>query len=205
MLIYILPVSSDIFQKSESEMYKKKLTLASLFTLLAVLLTFGIASAHTTVHAGNYEIEVGWTDEPPVVGQRTAIVMNVSDTTATDSEVDISKLVVNVAYGGQTKTLTLQPVSEDAKNEYIAPLLPTIPGQYTIQLRGQIGAKNIDINEDVQPEEVTTSDVLAFPNTPNKGDSNNASTLNTWLFIGALLVAIAALILSILALRKSRS
>src|SRR5258706_2700586 len=137
---------------------------ATLFALIALVLTFGIALAHTSVHAGNYEIEVGWVDEPPVIGQRNAIVVNVADTTATDAVVDVSKLVVSVTYGGESKTLELQPLSEDATNQYIAPILPTIPGQYSVHLSGKLG--DTDVNADVQPEEVASTDKLAFPAAP---------------------------------------
>ena len=183
-------------------MNKKNLLSAGLLALLATVLTFGIALAHTTVNAGNYAIEVGWVDEPPIIGQRNAVVVNVSDTTAADKEVDISKLVVSVTYGGQNKQLTLQPLSEDAKNQYIAPILPTIPGQYTVQLRGQIG-DGTNVNLDVQPEEVVASDTLAFPSAQSGSGSNSGFGLSTWLSGGALLVALAAFVLGIVALRKT--
>jgi len=183
-------------------MNKKNLISASLLALLATVLTFGIALAHTTVNAGNYAIEVGWVDEPPIIGQRNAVVVNVSDTTVADKEVDISKLVVNVTYGGQIKQLALQPLSEDAKNQYIAPILPTIPGQYTVQLRGQIG-DGTNVNLDVQPEEVVASDTLAFPSAQSNGGNSDSLGLSTWLSGGALLVALAALVLGIVALRKA--
>jgi len=178
--------------------------------LTALFLTFVPALAHTTVKVGNYAIEVGWLDEPPIVGQRNAVVVNVSDSTDTGKTVDVSKLLVDVTYGGQTRPLTLQPLSEDTPNQYIAPLLPTIPGQYTVQLRGQVGT-GADVNSDVQPEEVMSADTLAFPNVPSGsqgqrgGGFNSGFGLTTWLSGGALLVSLVALVLAILALRKARS
>lgn len=196
-------------------MNKRVLLPASLLALFAIILTFGVALAHTIVHVGNYDIEVGWMNEPPITGQRNAIVVNVSDTTATDAVVDISQLTINVTYGGQTKTLELQPVSEDSSNQYIAPILPTIAGQYSIHLGGKLG--DSDVNVDVQPEEVVSSDTLAFPNaTPGSqgqrggfdrggfggGFNGGFFGLTTWLSGGALLVAVVALIV---AMRKPRS
>ena len=186
-------------------MKRKNLFGSMLLATLAVLLTFGSALAHTSVTAGNYEIEVGWLDEPPVVGQRTAVVLNVTDSTDPEKAVDVSKLVISAAYGGQTKTLSLQPLSEESKNQYIAPLLPTIPGQYTLQLRGQIGADNTELNLDVQPEEVVTADVIAFPGGQAGGKADSGPALGTWLAGGALLAALAALALSFMALRRQRS
>ena len=169
-------------------MNTRKLFSAALLTLFGLLAVYGIALAHTTVHAGKYDIEVGWVDEPPVVGQRNAVVVNVSDTTAASASVDISKLVVDVSYGGQTKTLQLQPLSEDTTNQYVAPILPAIPGQYTVQLRGALG--DTAVNADVQPEEVVPADTLAFPNV--QASSQAGFSLSTWVAAAALLEALVA-------------
>jgi hypothetical protein len=181
-------------------MTKRLFLPASLLALTALLLTFGIALAHTTVQAGNYELEVGWLDEPPVVGQRNAVVINISDKTDASRPVDVSKLVVDLTYGGQTRPLALQPLSEDAANQYVSPLLPTIPGQYTVELRGQVG-DGTQINVDVQPEEVMPADTLAFP---AAAQAQAGVPPGTWLSGTALLVALLALILALIALQKAR-
>ena len=186
-------------------MTKKSLLLpATLLASIALLLSFGVALAHTTVHAGKYTIEVGWLDEPPVVGQRNAVVVNIADSGDATKTVDVSKLLVSMSYGGQSKALTLQPLSEDTTNQYVAPLLPMIPGLYTVQLRGQVG-DGTDVNLDVQPEEVVPVDALAFPNVPAGSQGQDGFGLTTWLAGGALLLALVALALSIVALRRPRA
>lgn len=175
---------------------KKNFVSAGFVALLLVFFTFNLVLAHTGVKAGNYELEVGWVDEPAVVGQRNAIVVNLSDSTAADKMVDISQLLVSITYGGQTKTLTLQPLSEDSTNQYIAPIIPTIAGQYTLQLRGKIG--DTAVNADVAVEEVTPADALSFPAAPAQA----AMPAIDWLAILALVIAVAALLL---ALKKSHS
>lgn len=203
-------------------MQRKTLLPASFLALLMVLLTFGIALAHTGVKAGNYDIEVGWVDEPAIVGQRNAVVVNVSDSTAPDAVVDVSKLVVNITYGGQTKTLTLQPLSEDSKNQYIAPVIPMVPGEYTIQLRGTLGST--DVNIDTTVEEVDPSDSLAFPSmseSGSAGDSPSAAEgfttsrgstnapagfgLGEWLGLTAVLVSLAGVGFAFAAYQKARA
>ena len=81
------------------------------------------------------------------------------------------------------------------------PILPTILGQYTVQLRGQLDTTNI--SQDVQPEEVMSSDVLAFPNVTatQQGSSLNWSE---WLSVIGLIVGVAGLTLAVLAFRKNR-
>jgi len=182
-------------------MSRKSFLIASVLVIVAVLFSFQIASAHTTIHVGNYDVEIGWVDEPPIVGQRNAIVVNVSNTSSADAQVDISKLTVDVTYGGETKTLTLQPLSEDTTNQYIAPILPTIPGQYTVQLRGQLDTTNI--SSDVQPEEVVSSDTLAFPSAANSKPAASSAGWSAWLSIVALIAGLTGLILAWLAFRKA--
>ena len=186
-------------------MTKTRLFLpAVLLASIALLMSFGVALAHTTVHAGKYTIEVGWFDEPPVVGQRNAVVVNIADSGDATKTVDVSKLLVSMSYGGQSKALTLQPLSEDTTNQYVAPLLPMIPGLYTVQLRGQVG-DGTDVNLDVQPEEVVPADALAFPGVPAGSQGQGGFGPAVWLSGGALLVALLALGLSIVGLRRPRA
>jgi hypothetical protein len=182
-------------------MNRKVFSIASVVAALAVLFSYQLASAHTTIHVGDYDVEIGWVDEPPIVGQRNAVVVNVTNTKATDSEVDISKLTVNVNYGGVTKTITLQPLSEDTKNQYIGPILPLVPGQYTVQLRGQLDSTNI--SSDVQPEEVVPADTLAFPSTSASQAQNGGMSLTDWLSVIGLIAGLSGLILAFLAYQKA--
>ncbi len=171
--------------------------------LVALLLNFQNVLAHTPVTDGTYTIEVGWTDEPPVVGQRNAVVINVSDSANPDAVIDISMLVVDVSYGGQTKTLTLQPLSEDSKNQYVAPILPSVAGKYTIKLSGVLGKTTI--SNSVDPEEVQGAEVLSFPSVPAEKPAQPAALgLNAWLAVAALIVGLAGLVLGFLAFQKSR-
>jgi hypothetical protein len=183
-------------------MNKKSIFIASILAIIALLFSFQSAYAHTTIHVGNYDVEIGWVDEPSIVGQRNAIVVNVEDTKAPDSEVDVSNLTVSVTYGGQTKALELEPLSEDTTNQYIAPILPTIPGQYTVQLRGKLGS--MDINADVQPEEVTAADELAFPSETAPETQNSGLGWSQWLSIIGILSGLAGLALGFLAFQKTR-
>jgi hypothetical protein len=182
-------------------MNRKILIVSSLAALIAIFFSYQIASAHTTIHVGNYDVEIGWVDEPPIVGQRNAVVVNVSNTTNTSSVVDISKLTVDVSYGGQTKTLTLQPLSEDTTNQYIGPILPLVAGQYTVQLRGQLDSTNI--SSDVQPEEVVPADTLAFPSAPAAQSQNGGMSVSGWLSVIGLIAGLSGLILAFLAYRKA--
>ena len=182
-------------------MNKKKLFPASLLALLAILLTFSIAFAHEHTPVGDYELVIGWAAEPAIAGSPNAITIRIEDTKATDKdkEIDASNLTAVIAYGGQTKSLILEK-SYGTKNQYEAHIIPTIAGQYTLQLRGKVG--NTDINVDVQPEEVTAIDTLAFPVVPAATPQATPLRVVDWVGIGGLVIALAALVLT---LRKPRA
>lgn len=182
-------------------MKKKSLLAACLIALLAILTTYQIVFAHTSVTAGDYTIEVGWVNEPPIVGQQNAIVVNVSTTSDDKPVEDVSGLTVAVSYGGQNRTLTLQPLGEDTPGQYVAPILPTTPGQYTVNLGGKLG--NTDVKVDVQPEEVQAADTLQFPSVAASDQSADLGIMH-WLIYLSLLIGLIALILGMMALRKSR-
>jgi hypothetical protein len=121
----------------------KKISLlhACLIGFLCLLFSHQTVLAHEHITIGDYEFVVGWMDEPPIAGQKNAVVMTVSDMSSGEPRPveDISSLTVSVSYGGQVKLLGLQSVSADLPGQFMAPILPTVPGEYAILLRGQLG------------------------------------------------------------------
>src|SRR6266540_1919030 len=185
-------------------MNKKNLAVAGLVCLIALVLNFQLVLAHESVTVGDYTLAIGWMNEPPIVGQQNAIVVNVFNTSS-GNEVpveDVSGLTVNISYGGQSKTLTLQPLGEDTPGQFIAPILPTVPGQYTITLGGKLGDTDVN-NVEVEPEKVRPSDSLQFPSVATTQQSADLAIMN-WLIYLSLLIGLIALWLAVLALRKSR-
>ena len=185
-------------------MTKRLSVNAVLLTIVALLLNFQLALAHESITVGDYTLEVGWLGEPPIVGQQNAIVVNVSTTSDEQPVEDVSDLTVTVSYGGQEKTLTLQPLGEDTPGQFVAPILPTVAGQYTIKLGGTLG--DTAVATQVDPEEVQPSDTLAFPSVvraESGQQSENLATMN-WLIYISLLIGLIALILGVMALRTSR-
>jgi hypothetical protein len=164
-------------------MKKKNLLIGCLVVCIATLLNVQLAFAHEGVTVGDYELEVGWVNEPPVVGQQNGIVVNVMDT---------------VSYGGQSKVLTLQPLGEDTPGQFAAPILPTIPGQYTVSLGGKLGAT--DVKVDVQPEEVQSADAIQFPVVDA---SAQVSTTSDWLVWFSMFIGLIGVGVGVTALRKA--
>jgi hypothetical protein len=153
--------------------------------LLGLLLVPVAASAHETVTAGDYAVEYGWLSEPAVVGQPNAVVINISKSDE-PLDIDPSSLVVEAQYGGQTKTLELQPLSEDSVGEYIARLTPMKMGQYTVHITGSLGDQSLDLS--VQPEDIQSSDVVEFPAVTAPATSSFG--LTGWLAVVALVLGL---------------
>jgi hypothetical protein len=182
-------------------MNKRIFWLASLIALVAMILDFQIGMAHESITVGDYTIEIGWLNEPPIAGQHNAIVVNVSTISDEQPVEDVSALTVTVSYGGQDKTLSLQPLSQDTPGQFIAPIIPTVPGEYMIILGGQLGDTNID--REVHPEEVASADILQFPNVGFSEQSASSGTRD-WLVYSSILIGLIALVLAVGANRKPR-
>jgi len=179
---------------------KKKLFITACLTVLVTFFVrYQIVSAHETITVGPYEIEVGWLTEPPIAGQQNAIVVNVSDTRSGEAQPveDISSLTVTVSYGGQNKTLTLQPLGEDTPGRFVAPILPTTRGEYEILLGGSLGDTAVDAETHV--EEVEPADTLAFPSVDAAAQSGKAD----WLVWLSILIGLIGVGLGVTALRKA--
>jgi hypothetical protein len=180
-------------------MTRKFFLPACLIAFIVSLTSYQAVLAHESITIGDYTVEIGWLSEPPIVGQQNAIVVNVSTTSDGGPVEDVSALTVTVSYGGQSKTLTLQPLGEDTPGQFIAPILPTVPGQYTIILGGKLG--DTDVSANVDPEEVQPADTLQFPNAQPTGQS---SGVTEWLIYLSLLIGLIGVGLGMTALRKAR-
>jgi hypothetical protein len=185
-------------------MNKRLIIGAGLLTIMALLLNFQLAFAHESITVGDYTLEIGWRGEPPIVGQQNAIVVNVSTTSDEQPVEDVSDLTVTVSYGGQDKTLTLQPLGEDTPGQFVAPILPTVAGQYTVKLGGTLGDTAVDTQ--VDPEEVQSADTLAFPSVGSATSAQPSANLGmmNWLIYLSLLIGLIALVLGVMGLRQPR-
>lgn len=183
-------------------MKKKSVLHVCLITLLFLLFTHQTALAHEHITIGDYELVIGWLEEPPIAGQKNAITITVLDQSNDEAlpMEDVSALQVTVSYGGQNKALTLEPLGDDSPGEFLAPILPTVPGEYTVLLGGQIGETAVEA--EVHVEEVQSADVLEFPILDSSLQRSSVG-VGDWLTWFALLLGLAGVVLGITAHRKA--
>jgi hypothetical protein len=123
----------------------------------------------TNIAAGQHELRAILSDANHAeLGDPHTITINVAgsqhnhveDSAAAATEIDVAGLRLEIVYGGQSKLLILQPLGTEP-GRYQARLTPTRAGVYSLHLSGRVG--EVEINEVVQPEEVSTTDQYVFP------------------------------------------
>jgi len=136
-----------------------------LAVLFVFLLGFGFYSAyaHTAITVEQYKIEIGWKEEPPLVGIQNAITFEFNQdegngvtTPVTNSFKDLEATVKS---GSATKTLDI--LSDVKPGNYYAKIIPTKTGSLSVELKGTLNG--VPVNREIQIEDVESTDVLAFP------------------------------------------
>jgi hypothetical protein len=178
-------------------MNKRSVLSACLLSLMLLLISFHTVLAHETITVGDYEIEVSWLSEPPIVGEKNAIVLHITATGSAVPVEDVSSLTVTLSYGGQRKILVLQPLGEETPGQFMAPILPTVPGEYEVIFGGILG--DTAVEAETHMDEVQPIDVLAFPGV----DSVRQGAATDWLIWLSILVGLVGVGLGVTALGRA--
>jgi len=145
-----------------------------------VVLGFGFtfAYAHTTIQIDPYEIEIGWQDEPPVVGILNAITIDIRepgdvDGVSTGIINAFKKLDASVVSGGASKVLDIN--TDPRPGHYYAKIIPTKIGSLEVKLVGEING--VQINTIIPIEDVESTSVLDFPPTSTSSSGQEVTAL----------------------------
>ena len=146
-----------------------------------IVLGFGFSSvyAHTTIEVGPYEIEVGWQDEPPVVGILNAITIEIrepGDVEGVSMAITnaFKNLQASVVSGGASKILDIN--TDPRPGHYYAKIIPTKTGSLELKLEGEING--VKINDVIPIEDVESTSVLDFPITSGSSSGQVAALKN---------------------------
>jgi hypothetical protein len=141
--------------------YENPVIIISFILIFIFSIGFSIQSVygHTEIKVGNYTIEAGWSNEPPLINNLNEVVIFIfeNDSPVRNAMKDLS---VSINYGGISKKLNFLP-SEESVGQYLADIIPSNLGTYSLNLKGTIGTQNI--NNDIQIEEVEDAKKLTFP------------------------------------------
>jgi len=153
--------------------------ISSFILILSLLLVSGFSSAyaHSKVTVENLEIEVGWQDEPPLVGFMSAITFEINENTS-DGQSGVTNAFKNLAAtvksGGLEKTLDID--SDPQAGHYHSKIIPTRTGSLVVALKGDING--IPINSEITVEDVEDKSLLAFPDTTGSSDQDVVALKN---------------------------
>jgi hypothetical protein len=152
-------------------MLQTKITLLpiALFALIIILaFSFSnaeLAYAHITKKFGNITLEVGWSNEPALVGELNNAIVQVNQTSGgkNNSTAVINALAdmnIVVKYGGATKPLDFEP-SEETEGLYNGKMIPTRIGSYNLVMNGTIQGQKI--NAEIPLDLVEGKQKISFP------------------------------------------
>lgn len=143
-------------------MSKTNLEITCLIILFVSSFSFGIQSiyGHTEIKVGNYTIEAGWAKEPPLLNNLNDIVISVFENDDSPVRNAMKDLSTSINYGGLGKKLNFVP-SEQSPGVYMADIIPSKLGTYSLNLKGAIGTQSI--NNDIQIEDIEDAKKLTFP------------------------------------------
>ena len=154
----------------------------AIFSFIALLFSIGIivpSFAHTSIEVGQYEIEVGWEIEPPVVGIRNDIILKITEPGETQGSYKgvtsvFKNLEAIIMYGGATKNIDIN--SDPRPGYYFLPIIPTKTGTYFLELKGEINGTILDVQ--IPIEDVESTSVLDFPLSSSEGPADLSALKN---------------------------
>jgi hypothetical protein len=135
---------------------------------------------HISNEYGNITVQTGWDQEPPLVDEINDIVIGVtreSDLGNGSSAIPVRNALTDmnilVKYGGAIKSLDFVP-SQDQAGWYETKILPTRIGSYSLTLNGTILGQ--PISDEVQIEDVESTQKVSFPEANSGGGSSSTNT-----------------------------
>lgn len=170
-----LHISGRIFKEQKNGLlFTSLLAIIALTTIFATYLT--PSYAHITKQFGNISVEVGWTEEPPLVGQLNSAIIVVEKVVTGGNSTPVSnalsQLDIKEKYGGITKPIEFVP-SEQTEGGYEAKIIPTRIGSYSLLMNGSIQNQNIT-NVEIPLDEVEGTQMFSFPDREISGSSSGS-------------------------------
>lgn len=133
---------------------------------LAALLAPAIASAHGHTTVGNYELVIGFHNEPAYQGEPNGLDLFVTDKTTNKRVNDLAdKLKAEIIRGSSKKELKVE-AQYGQEGAYTAYILPSEAGDYTWHIFGDIKGTPVDVSMSSSPDtfsSVAPKSAVAFP------------------------------------------
>jgi hypothetical protein len=140
--------------------------LAILGVLAVLCFTTQHGLAHGHVEVGDYELEIGFHDEPAYQGEPNGLDLFVTNMKTGEMVNGLEEtLKAQIIFGSSTKELNIEPQFEQ-DGAYTAPVIPTEAGDYTWRIFGTIEDTPVDVSMTSSPDtfgSVEPKSTAAFP------------------------------------------
>jgi len=145
---------------------KLKFMLACLIVFILLLGPSISALAHGTTQVGDYELEIGFLNEPVYQDVPNGLDLIVTNTKTNEAVNGLeNNLQVEIIHGASKKTLELAP-QDGVDGAYTADVIPTETGDYTWHIFGKINNTPVDVSMTSAPDtfnSVESQDQAFFP------------------------------------------
>lgn len=181
--------------------------------LLAAACLFGVtlqAAAHGQTEVGDYELEIGFHNEPAYLNQPNGLDLFVTNSTTGDPVNGLEEtLQAEIIFGSSSQILPLE-AQDEAEGAYTAYIVPTEVGDYTWHIFGTIEGTPVDVSMTSSPDtfgSVEATSDYAFPAAAAAASTSSAaSTSQTALIVSviAALLGLAGLVAGLMGWRAAR-
>jgi hypothetical protein len=187
--------------------------MRKIFMLMLVLCaafavhTSALAHGHTTV--GDYDLVIGFHNEPAISGLPNALDLFVTNQKTGEKVNGLEQtLKAEIIFGSSKKELPIEP-QEDQDGAYTAYLIPTQTGDYTWHIFGTINDTPVDVSMTSSPdtfESVEPQADYSFPNSDPVSFSSGSVSAQTALIVGGVGVVLGLMgtIIGLMALQAAR-
>lgn len=128
------------------------LLLTAAFMAAAFAVAVAPAGAHEHVHVGDYELTVGWVDEPPIVGSVNGLDLGIKQHLANNTTAPVlgadATLTVTLSTGGASTPKVLEP-QFGRPGYYTFDVIPTREGAYAVRVVGTVNGTAVNATVDL--------------------------------------------------------
>jgi hypothetical protein len=189
---------------------KTRVLMGIFMSLLAALLVTRIVFAHGHTMVGDYELVIGFHNEPAIQGEPNGLDLFVTNSKTKEKVNKLeATLKAEIIFGSSKRQVEVKP-QWGVDGAYTAYVLPTEAGDYTWHIFGSINSTPVDVS--MTSSEQTFGAVIArseysFPEvelstSELKASSNSASSTALYVGLGGVILGIAGVVLGFVAMRK---
>jgi hypothetical protein len=184
---------------------KRKLSFIIAVVLAAFIVVHTSALAHGHTQVGDYELEIGFHNEPAIQGQPNSLDLFVTNSKTGEKVNNLQDtLKAEIIYGASKKELKLEP-QEDADGAYTAYLIPTQVGDYTWHIFGNIENTPVDVSMTSSPSTFVSVEPASSYNFPSTDASDSGARTPLFVGIAGVALGFVGILIGLAAFTTARS